>query len=77
LGCIFTQTTWDEEGHPIRDPDSTTYVGAIEPADPFGKRLDVEALFQAPCRLSISFTRVNIFGSWRANCSIRAKSKSW
>ena len=43
LGCVFTQTTWDEEGYPIRDPDSTTYVGAIESADPFGKRLYVEA----------------------------------
>jgi hypothetical protein len=43
LGCVFTQTTWDEEGYPIRDPDSTTYAGAIEPADPFGKRLYVEA----------------------------------
>jgi hypothetical protein len=25
LGCVFTQTTWDEQGYPIRDPDSTTY----------------------------------------------------
>jgi len=22
LGCVFTQTTWDKEGYPIRDPDS-------------------------------------------------------
>ena len=29
LGCVFTQTAWDEEGFAIRDPDSTTYVGAI------------------------------------------------
>jgi hypothetical protein len=43
LGCVFTQTKWDEEGYPIRDPDSTTYVGAIETADEFGKRLYVEA----------------------------------
>jgi Uncharacterised protein family (UPF0236) len=43
LGCVFTQTTWDEKGYPIRDPDSTTYVGAIESADLFGKRLYVEA----------------------------------
>ena len=28
LGCIFTQTTYDEEGYAIRDPDSTTYVGS-------------------------------------------------
>jgi hypothetical protein len=26
LGCVFTQTTVDEEGWPIRAPDSTTYV---------------------------------------------------
>ena len=24
LGCVFTQTTWDEGGFAIRDPDSTT-----------------------------------------------------
>jgi hypothetical protein len=43
LGCVFTQTAWDEEGFAIRDPDSTTYTGAIEPAEEFGKRLYVEA----------------------------------
>jgi hypothetical protein len=43
LGCVFTQTTWDEEGYPIRDPDSTTYTGAIETAEEFGKRIYLEA----------------------------------
>jgi hypothetical protein len=43
LGCVFTQTTWDKEGFPIRDPDSTTYSGAIENADEFGKRIYLEA----------------------------------
>ena len=43
LGCVFTQTAWDEEGYPIRDPGSTTYTGAIETAEEFGKRLYVEA----------------------------------
>jgi hypothetical protein len=43
LGCIFTQTKWDEEGYAIRDPDSTTYTGAIETAEEFGKRLYLEA----------------------------------
>lgn len=43
LGCVFTQTGWDEEGYPIRDPDSTTYTGAIETAEEFGKRLYLEA----------------------------------
>lgn len=43
LGCVFTQTAWDGEGFAIRDPDSTTYTGAIENAEQFGKRLWVEA----------------------------------
>lgn len=43
LGCVFTQTAWDEKGFAIRDPDSTTYTGAIETAEQFGKRLYVEA----------------------------------
>jgi hypothetical protein len=44
LGCIFTQTAFDPEGHPIRDPNTTTYVGAIESSEAFGKRLFAEAL---------------------------------
>jgi hypothetical protein len=43
LGCVFTQTTWDEEGYAIRDPASTTYTGAIETAEEFGRRIYVEA----------------------------------
>jgi hypothetical protein len=43
LGCVFTQTTWDRKGYAIRDPDSTTYTGAIESAEAFGQRLFQEA----------------------------------
>jgi len=43
LGCIFTQTSVDEEGYPIRDEASTSYVGAIENCDEFGRRLYAEA----------------------------------
>ena len=43
LGCVFTQAKWDAEGYPIRDPDSTTYTGAIETAEKFGKRIYLEA----------------------------------
>jgi hypothetical protein len=43
LGCVFTQTTCDDEGRPVRDKDSTTYVGAIENAGAFGLRLYTEA----------------------------------
>ena len=44
LGCAFTQTTWDQEGFALRDPDSTSYTGAIETAVEFGKRIYREAL---------------------------------
>jgi hypothetical protein len=43
LGCVFTQTSTDKQGWPIRDPDSTSYVAAIEPAEQFGLRLYTEA----------------------------------
>jgi len=43
LGCVFTQTTWDKEGYAIRDPHSTTYTGAIESAEEFGRRIYAEA----------------------------------
>ena len=43
LGSVFTQTTWDPEGYAIRDPDTTTYVCAIETAEEFGKRIYLEA----------------------------------
>jgi hypothetical protein len=43
LGCVFTQTNCDKEGFPIRDPDSTTYTGAIETAEESGKRIYLEA----------------------------------
>ena len=43
LGCVFTQTTVDEEGYPLRDEASTTYVGAIESCEEFGRRLYAEA----------------------------------
>ena len=43
IGGVFTQTTVDHEGWPIRDSDSTTYVGAIETAEEFGYRIYSEA----------------------------------
>lgn len=43
---MFTQTKWDEEGYPVRDPDSTTYVGAIETAEKFRKRLQLDGRFE-------------------------------
>jgi hypothetical protein len=43
IGSVFTQTAWDKEGYAIRDPDSTTYVAAIETASEFGPRIYLEA----------------------------------
>ena len=43
LGCVFTQTAVDEQGYPIRDEASTSYVGAIESCEEFGRRLYAEA----------------------------------
>lgn len=44
LGCVFTQTTTDTKGFPVRDPESTSFVGAIEPAEKFGWRIYGEAV---------------------------------
>jgi len=43
LGCVFTQTTVDKEGRPVRDEESTSYVGSIETAEQFAKRIYGEA----------------------------------
>jgi hypothetical protein len=37
LACLFTQTTLDPEGRPVRDPDSTSYLATFEPAARFGR----------------------------------------
>ncbi|MFQ5853847.1 MAG: ISKra4 family transposase [Candidatus Binatia bacterium] len=44
LGCVFTQTTTDSKGFPIRDPESTSFVAAIETAEWFGQRIYAEAV---------------------------------
>ena len=43
LGCVFTHIKVDDRGYPISDPDTTIYVGAIENAEAFGKRIYAEA----------------------------------
>ena len=44
LGCVFTQTTTDEKGFPVRDSESTSFVGAIESSEQFGWRIYAEAV---------------------------------
>ena len=52
LGCVFTQTIVDEDGYPIRDEASTTYTGAIETAEQFGRRMYAEAYRRGCCSAS-------------------------
>jgi hypothetical protein len=44
LGCVFTQHQTDEEGHPVRDHDSTTYVSSLQAIGEFGPLLRQEAI---------------------------------
>jgi len=44
LGCVFTQTSVDQDGRPVRDDESTSYTGAIETAEVFGGRIYQEAM---------------------------------
>jgi hypothetical protein len=44
LAALFTQTTVDEENQPVRDPNSTTYVGSFVSSDAFGQLVRQAAL---------------------------------
>ena len=44
LGCVFTQHRVDEQGRPVRDWDSTTYLSSFKSIDAFGPLLRQEAL---------------------------------
>jgi hypothetical protein len=44
LGCVFTQHKTDEEGHPVRDHESTTYVSSFSRIEEFGPCLRQEAI---------------------------------
>ena len=43
LCCAFTQTRVDEDGYPIRDPDSSSYLATFAPAAEFGTLMAAEA----------------------------------
>lgn len=44
LGCVFTQHRTDEQGSPVRDYESTTYVSSFQSIDAFGPLLRQEAI---------------------------------
>lgn len=43
LAAVFTQTRTDEAGRPVRDEDSTSYVGSFAPAEQFATLVHAEA----------------------------------
>ena len=43
LGCVFSQTQTDKEGQPMRDHQSTSYVGTLESVESFAPLLRDEA----------------------------------
>jgi hypothetical protein len=43
LCCCFTQTTTDDDGYPVRDPHSSSYLATFAPAAPFGTLMAAEA----------------------------------
>jgi hypothetical protein len=47
LGCIFTQTTTDKDGEPLRDEASTTCVGTFDDCRAAGTQLRAKALLGA------------------------------
>jgi len=55
LGCVFTQHKTDEEAHPVRDYESTTYVssfGSIEELVPVCVRTPSAVVWHWRCRWS-------------------------
>ena len=43
LCAVFTQTTADEDGYPVRDPGSSSYLATFAPAADFGMLMAAEA----------------------------------
>jgi hypothetical protein len=43
LCCVFTQTTTDADGWPVRDPHSSSYLATFAPAAEFGTLMAAEA----------------------------------
>lgn len=43
LAALFTQTKTDDDGYPVRDPDSTSYLATLEPVEQFADLVQAEA----------------------------------
>lgn len=51
LCCVFTQTSLDGKGRPVRDPHSSSYLATFEPAAPFGTLMAAEARRRGASRI--------------------------
>jgi hypothetical protein len=51
LACLFTQTTLNDDGYPVRDPGSSSYLATFEPAARFGQLVDAEARRRGACHI--------------------------
>jgi hypothetical protein len=43
LACLFTQSGLDDEGKPVRDADSTSYLATLDPVETFADLVQAEA----------------------------------
>jgi len=43
LACLFTQTSLDPDGRPVRDPGSSTYLATLAPVEQFAPLVHAEA----------------------------------
>ncbi len=43
IGVVFTQTTTDKKGRPVRDRESSTWVATLDPVAAFGRLVAAEA----------------------------------
>lgn len=44
LACLFTQTALDDDGRPVRDPGTCSYVHTLDPVEAFSTLVHAEAL---------------------------------
>ena len=72
LGCVFTQHTRDEKGRPIRDYNSTTYVGGMDNVEDLGLNLRREALRRGSA--TAGKVVVLIDGALRASAALRQRA---
>lgn len=77
LGCVFSQTTTDAAGQPLRDHLSTSYVGTLQPVASFAPCCATKPGGGASARRrrsSSSGTGRRGFGNWPAPTSRRPSS---